>query len=200
MSYWELLITLDEQLFHLINGVWRLEFFDRVMPWWREKSTWIPLYLLLVVFFAFKFRWKALALVLGLIVCVGLADFVSTYAFKKNVKRLRPCHNVELKDKVSLLVPCGGQFSFTSNHAANHFAFAFFLTFVLGASLRRLKWALLFWAASIAYGQVYVGVHYPLDVLAGALLGVCIAFAFSMLFNRLFSLEPTPKTTPPAQV
>ena len=72
---------------------------------------------------------------------------------------------------VDLKVKCGGGYSYTSSHATNHFALAFFLIYTLGVQFRWIKWVLIFWASSIAYGQVYVGVHYPFDVISGATIG-----------------------------
>jgi len=85
-----------------------------------------------------------------------------------------------------VLAGCGGGYSFPSSHASNHFALASLLapSWARGAS-SRWRWALFLWAASIAYGQVYVGMHYPVDVLFGALLGTAIGWGASRLYCRL---------------
>ncbi|MCO6489126.1 MAG: phosphatase PAP2 family protein [Phaeodactylibacter sp.] len=178
------LLQLDLQLFHLINGEWHHPWLDAVLPLWREKKTWLPFYVLLAGFLFFKYRWKGLILVAAVGLTVGLADIVSSKLLKKNVGRLRPCQNTEVRAETRLLVGCGRSYSFTSSHAANHFAMAAFLALTLGRAYRRLRWPLLLWAGSIAYSQVYVGVHYPLDVFFGALVGILIAYIMAKLYLR----------------
>jgi membrane-associated phospholipid phosphatase len=142
------------------------------MPFWRDRFFWIPLYVALASFVVWKFGTaKGAFFILAVIVAASLADVTSSRLIKENVERLRPCNEPEIKEQVNLLIHCGGGYSFTSSHAANHFAVAVFLCFTLGRLYRRIRLPLLLWAASIAYGQVYVGVHYPLDVICGALLG-----------------------------
>ena len=95
-------------------------------------------------------------------------------------------NDIDLKKEVNLLVPCGGGYSFTSSHATNHFAIATFLILTLGLIFKWIKLPLLFWAASIAFGQVYVGVHYPLDIFFGAILGMSVGYFVFLLFLRFF--------------
>lgn len=173
------LLQFDQQLFHLINGEWRLSVLDAVMPYWREKTFWIPAYAALAAFLFYRFRWYGLYLGIALGITVGVADTVSSQVIKENVERLRPCNDPAVRTDVRLLVHCGGGYSFTSSHATNHFAVAAFLSLTLGGLYRRIRIPLFLWAASIAYGQVYVGVHYPLDVLAGALLGTLIGYVLA---------------------
>lgn len=154
------------------------------MPYWRDKSTWIPLYLLLAGFLCYHYRLKGLYFVLAVALTIGIADQISSEVIKKNIVRLRPCNDVAIKDQVQLLVPCGSGYSFTSSHAANHFAIATFIALTLGQIFRWMRWPLFLWAASIAYGQVYVGVHYPLDVLCGGLLGALVGWAIAKLYLR----------------
>ncbi len=179
------LLQLDQQLFELINGEWRTSFLDTIMPYWRNKKFWIPAYLLLAVFVFYRYRWYGLYFALALGLTVGVADTVSSRVIKKSVQRLRPCNDPELKDDVKLLVECGVGYSFTSSHATNHFAVAVFLALTLGALFHWLPWLLFVWAAGVAYGQVYVGVHYPLDVAAGALLGALIGFLTAKAYLAL---------------
>ena len=178
------ILHFDLQLFHLINGEWHHPWADAIMPLWRDKKTWIPFYVLLAGFIFYKYRWKGLVLIAAAGLTVGLADTVSSKVLKKNVERLRPCQNVEVQAEARLLVGCGRSYSFTSSHAANHFALATFLALTLGRTYRRTRWPLMLWAGSIAYGQVYVGVHYPLDVFFGALVGVLIAYIMAKVYLR----------------
>lgn len=185
----EQVIALDQFLFELINGQAHNAVLDWLMPIWREKSTWIPLYLALAAFVGYKYRLQGLYLLLALALAVGLADTVSSKIIKPSVHRLRPCNDPALKDEVQLLVHCGSGYSFTSSHASNHFAVAAFLSLTLGLHYRRIRWPLYLWAASIALGQVYVGVHFPLDIFIGAILGIIIGNIVAKTYLRM--LNPT---------
>jgi len=175
------LLDVDYVLFDLINKEWTSEILDYILPIWRDKLFWIPVYFFIVSYMVFNHRVRGYYFVLFLLLTVGSADLVSSHLIKKNIERLRPCREPMMFDE-RVLVPCGHGYSFTSSHAANHFAISMFMIFSLGATRRGVKPVLLLWAASVAYAQVYVGVHYPLDVVAGALLGTVIAGAFSVFF------------------
>lgn len=177
------LLHWDDQLFHLINNGWQNPFFDTVMPILRNKFTWMPLYVFLASFLLLNFQKKGLWIVLALCLTVGLTDSLSSHLIKKTVKRVRPCKSLEPQKDVHLLVPCGSGYSFPSSHAANHFALSVYLCFVFGTSFLKAKIPLLVWAFSVAYAQVYVGVHYPLDVMAGALLGTGMAWLVYYIFR-----------------
>ena len=183
MSWWQ---SLDFTIFHWINDTGSNPVFDFLLPLWREKLMWLPLYLFLAVF-AFQnlgSRKGGLFLV-GLVLAVGLADFTSSTIVKKNVQRLRPCNNPETRELVVQRVHCGSGYSFTSSHAANHFAVAMYLSMFLGVLAPWVRPLVFTWAALVAYAQVYVGVHYPADVLFGAFLGAFLAWAVASLFRRL---------------
>ncbi|GAB5554502.1 MAG: hypothetical protein Sapg2KO_40930 [Saprospiraceae bacterium] len=182
--YLDTILALDEQLFRIINGTWHTDFLDWILPYWRDKKFWYPLYLALIALIIYRFRVKGIYLLLALFVTVGVADLVSSKVLKKTVKRVRPCNDPVLQDDVILLVGCGKAYSFTSSHATNHFAIGTFLALTLGLYYRRWRWLFYFWAASIAFGQVYVGVHYPLDVLVGSLLGIGIALLTTTIYFR----------------
>lgn len=176
------IVELDQTLFHQLNAEWANIVFDTILPIWRDKYFWLPVYIFIISFSVFNHGKKAYWFLLFLIATVGAADLISSEVIKKNVKRIRPCNDTELVE-VRSLVRCGSGYSFTSNHAANHFAVSFFLLGTIGLRRRKLRWALVGWAVSIAYAQVYVGVHYPIDVLSGAILGVLIAKMFIWLYR-----------------
>ncbi|MCB0518638.1 MAG: phosphatase PAP2 family protein [Lewinellaceae bacterium] len=178
------LLHFDYQLFHFINSGCQNPLFDFLMPVLRNKYTWVPLYLFLLVFLLLNFKTKGLWLALALIVTVGLTDSISSQLIKKNVMRLRPCKVMEQATDMNLLVPCGSGYSFPSSHAANHFGMAVLLCLTLGKIFRRVKWPLLFWAFAISFAQVYVGVHFPLDVVCGALLGSLIAWGVKFVLYK----------------
>jgi undecaprenyl-diphosphatase len=191
----EAILEFDQTIFFLINNDGHNSFLDAIMPYWRDKYTWIPFYLALAIFVIYKFRAKGLYLILALALTVGIADTISSKIIKKSVQRLRPCNDTQINQQVKLLVRCGGGYSFTSSHATNHFAVALFLIGTLGRIFRRIKWPLLFWAATIAMGQVYVGVHYPLDILVGGTIGSLIGIGISRIyqsFPKLMLQNATP--------
>lgn len=180
----ETLIAWDQWLFGVINGHWHADFLDAIMPFWREKSTWIPLYLVFLILGIRYWGKRCLGFGLGVLLCVTLADTVSSKIIKPTFKRDRPCRELTLQTEARVLIPCGGGYSFTSSHATNHFAIAIFVWFTLGVRSKWFRIPILLWAASIAWGQVYVGVHYPLDILAGAFLGSCIGYMVVLAFRR----------------
>lgn len=181
------LLHFDEMLFHLVNSGCRNGFFDWLMPLLRDKYFWAPFYVFVASFLLINFRKKGLYLFLALIVAVGLSDSINSQLLKKNVQRLRPCQVLEPSKDMHLLVPCGAGFSFPSTHAANHFAMAVFLSLALGPIFRWARIPLLAWAASVAFAQVYVGVHFPLDVAFGGLLGALIGWG---VYRSLRLLPP----------
>lgn len=177
------LIQWDQWLFHLINYDWHNGFLDAVMPYWRKKEVWIPLYCLIAGFCLYRYRLKGLYFILAAVLTVAIADPVSSQLIKKSIQRDRPCREAALEKDVKLLIPCGGGYSFTSSHATNHFAIGVFLMLTIGRLFGAWRWLFLGWAASIAFGQVYVGVHYPLDVIAGAGVGGLIGWSVFRLYQ-----------------
>lgn len=168
------ILQLDLQLFSLINGEWHNGFLDALMPFWRNKLFWMPLYLFIGSFLVVNFGRKGFVVVFLLLATIGLADLVSSRGFKKTVKRVRPCNEIALQGKARILMNCGKSYSFTSSHATNHTAIAVFLIFTIGVLFKGIKIPLLLWAISVGYGQIYIGAHYPLDVLGGILIGFII--------------------------
>jgi undecaprenyl-diphosphatase len=179
------LIAKDHALFSNINGKWTNPFFDSLMPWVRHSNNWIPLYVVLLSFLIYKWgknSWKWLVLV-G--VNVTLTDQISSHLFKPYFHRLRPCADPELMQQARLLLDhCSGGFSFTSSHAANHFGIAVFLVVTLQPLLKNYRYLFLIWAAIIAYAQVYVGVHFPLDIFVGAIIGIIVGYFNGKLFHK----------------
>lgn len=190
------LVETDKAFFQLINSSWNNAFFDFLLPYLRSKTFWIPLYLLIATLLLYKYKWNALYMFLLIGLTVLICDQISSELIKKTVERLRPCNDPDMQAQLRLLVPCGGGFSFTSSHATNHFALAYLFFQLLRPLLpvNNKKWPYILafscflWASSIAYSQVYVGVHYPLDITAGACLGTLVAaltfLCYKILFNK----------------
>jgi len=190
-SFWQRIwLWLDQQdtyLFLKINNDWNNSFLDFVFPWWREANTWIPLYLFLIVFLWMNIGKKAVWWMAFAVITFAITDQLSAHLIKNIVLRLRPCQDNILAYHVRLLLNnCSGGYSFPSTHATNHFGFAVFIFITLKNIIGKWRYVFLIWAASIAYGQVYVGVHYPLDVFAGAVIGTFIGYLTSYIFIHIF--------------
>lgn len=181
----ENLIHFDQQLFFFINKGLSNPFFDWIMPFLRNRYFWSPLYLFIIVFLARNYgKWGWICL-LFIVITFGLSDYFSASVVKPTVERLRPCNDLSIKDEINSLVACGTGFSFPSTHATNHFGIAMFLAVTFYS---RWKWIVplaFLWAFSVAFAQVYVGVHFPIDVLTGALLGCMIGYITSSVFLTL---------------
>ena len=150
------------------------------------KTTWWPFYLLLLVYMGWKKNWQLLPMLLFIILVITLEDQTSVHLFKNVFLRLRPCHEPALEGMVHLVNnKCGGQYGFISSHAANSF----------GVALLTLLWirkgwftmVMVTWALLIAYSRVYLGVHYPGDVLAGGLWGAGSGWLVFLVFRWTLS-------------
>jgi membrane-associated phospholipid phosphatase len=187
---WQQIVHWDQALSIKINKDGSNAFFDFLMPWLRQSLMWAPLYLFLIVFAIQNFKAKGGRWVMYVMLTASISDLTSSRLIKNYFARPRPCNEPAMQQALHFLVNhCPGGFSFTSSHATNHFAVAAFIYFT-GRHLFGTKLRLFFvWAASICYAQVYVGVHYPFDVLCGALLGTFIGYLMSILFNKYFKLS-----------
>lgn len=184
----EEIIKFDQQLFHAINTGLSNVFFDWLMPILRNKYTWVPLYILIIAFAIKTYKLKGLYLVLFLAATVGIADFGSSGILKPTFNRVRPCNDIEIQKTVITRVPCGLGKSFPSTHASDHFAIAIFLIMIFYKKWKPIIPIAIIWAFLICFAQVYVGVHYPVDVTFGMLFGSLIGFLMAKLFNKKISL------------
>ncbi|MBI2273215.1 MAG: phosphatase PAP2 family protein [Bacteroidetes bacterium] len=188
-NIWEWLRYADTRLFLKMNTAWTNPLLDSIYPWYREANAWVPLYLFLIVFAIMNFKEKALPWILFAVLTATLTDQLSSSVIKKLIERPRPCREELLMGQVRLILnTCSGGYSFPSSHATNHFGFAMFLFLTLRPIMKKWAYVFFIWAATIAYGQVYVGVHYPLDILAGALLGCLIGYFTGTYFNKRIGL------------
>lgn len=178
----EYLIKIDQQIFFLINRVFVNNFFDVLLPLMRSKYFWAPLYLFLIVYFIHNYKSSGIWKVVFLLLTFAITDFVSAGIIKETVQRLRPCNDPEIMGYVRNIVGCGSGYSFVSSHACNHFGIATMLIYFFNYSTWS-RYAFNLWAGIICFAQVYVGVHYPFDVLAGGIIGVGLA-NFIIYFHK----------------
>lgn len=182
MGIIETLEKWDKQLFLFLNGSHNAVF-DFIMPWISNKYVWIPLYALLLYWLIKTDRSKTIYTLVALCLLIFISDQVASGFLKPAVERFRPCYDLEIKDQVHLLKGCGGKFGFASSHASNSFAIAVFCWIMLRKNHKHI-WLLLPWAAIIAYSRIYLGVHFPGDVIVGALIGLGAAYIVKYLFDK----------------
>jgi undecaprenyl-diphosphatase len=184
MSLVRLLENIDKILFLFINHDSDHAFLDPVMLFLRNPYSWIPLYGFLLWFVIWKGGKKAKPFIILSCLSVLATDFITSRIFKPFFGRLRPCFEPSLHGLVRSLVDCGGEYSFPSNHAANHFglaAFWFWSLLLLTGKKYHILWI---WAFLISYAQIYVGKHYPLDILAGGIFGYIVGTLGAKIFRR----------------
>jgi len=177
----ETLNRLDTNAFLTLNG-WHTAWLDGVMYWVSDREFWFPAYALLLIWLGWKFQWRALGVVLALALTIALSDQVTSSVMKPLFLRLRPCHEPAIDQWVHVVWECGGSYGFASSHAANSFSFAVLLYLLLHRH-RTFTRFLFVWAALVSYSRIYVGAHYPLDVLAGAAVGTAMAILCAGLYR-----------------
>ena len=184
------LLQFDHWLFTKINQTWINPLFDLILPFIRQQEFWYFFYLFLLVFAVYNFGIRGCWWAVSLIMTVVVSDLLSSSLIKTTIFRIRPCRDPELADQVRILVNyCPQSSSFTSSHACNHFAAAWFIFLTLNQT-GSWRWLLFVWAFIISYAQVYVGVHFPLDIFGGAVIGSLMGYMMSILFRKQFGALP----------
>lgn len=180
---------IDQSIFLFFNGMDN-PFWDVVMPLFTQTATWSIFYLTLLYFIIRKYRMKAIAALVLLALSIVIADQFSVFV-KETVQRLRPTHDPDIQHLVHNVYRKGGLYGYFSSHATNTFAVAAFTA----RMFKNIRFQLLiyFWAALVSYTRIYLGVHYPFDVLTGALVGLLIGQLMYRLFliieNRFLLLK-----------
>ncbi|WP_242928107.1 phosphatase PAP2 family protein [Pontibacter vulgaris] len=173
---------LDKELFLFLNEQ-HSTFWDDIMIYTSNKYVWIPFYVLLVAYIIFRYRRQSIPMLLMAVVAIGLADFVASGIFKPAFERLRPCHDPELSAMVNIVKGCGGKFGFLSSHASTSFALAVFFNLILSDRYFIFKIVLIAWAVVVSYSRIYLGVHFPGDIIGGALVGAFTAYVSSLAYT-----------------
>jgi len=179
----EEIILEDKQAMIFLNNLGSSTF----DPFWilvSEKWFWIPLYVIFLYFLYKNFNKKSLFYIL-LFVALGItaSDQIANI-FKFGFERLRPCHDPSLEGLLRE-VKCGGKFGFYSAHSSNSFFVATYLTMLLGKKIKQLPYFLFVWAAIVAYSRVYLGMHFPGDIIIGAIMGILLAIFFGTLAKKV---------------
>lgn len=182
----EALKEFDTELFLFINGLHQ-PWLDQAMFYMTKAVFWIPVYIVLLYLIAKTYSWKIMLWsLLAIAVVITLSDRISVELFKEVFLRYRPTKNLVIGPIVHTVNDYrGGMYGFVSSHAANFFGITTFVVLLLRRQYPKIVPILVLWASFICYTRVYLGVHYPSDVVAGSLLGATIGFLVYKLFKHL---------------
>ncbi len=190
MEWFQKILDYDTQVFLYLNGFFN-DFFDTIMLMVTRKETWLPFYAVILYFFIKNYRSKSLLIIVFLALTILASDQISVF-IKEMVGRLRPVYNPAIEHMVHNVLRKGAKYGFVSSHAANSFAILIFTARIF----KNWRYSLLmsFWALLFCYSRIYSGVHYPLDILGGAVLGWLLGTFFfkTMMFieNHFFIARP----------
>ena len=181
----EQLVQWDTELFLYLNNLGSTTW-DAFWMFYTTKFYWIPFYAILL-YLIFKQHTPRMFLII-LVTIVLMVTFTDqiTNLFKHGIQRLRPCHQDGVRDIMRIVKKgCGGQYGYFSGHASNSMAVAVFAGLLLRQKYKYVIFGLLFWSALMGYSRIYIGVHYPLDVLCGFIFGALSGFMFYKLSQYL---------------
>lgn len=182
----ETIIQWDRDLFRFINQDFHSEAMDFLMYYISERWFWFPVYILVAIYLVYLYRGKALWIILAITLLIASTDIISSQVMKKLVQRHRPCREeVDLGFSVKLLPGAGcSEYGFVSSHATNTYGMAVFFGLLFYDKNKWWLWGGLLWASVIGFSRIYLGQHYPLDIVGGAILGVALAF----LWNKILMM------------
>jgi undecaprenyl-diphosphatase len=185
----EELIVLDTELFLYLNGR-GTQFWDGFWLYITRtlSGITIPIYGLVLFCFYKNFGFKQTCAMLFTAALLFISTEQLSILFKHNIGRLRPCYNDSIQEMIRL-VPnyCGGKYSYFSAHAANSSAFASFFIMLLKTKFKPISIVLVIWALLVCYSRIYLGVHFPLDVITGMVFGVFLGWLFSKLVTFIIT-------------
>ncbi len=177
------LIQLDQQFLLYLNS-FHTPLGDYFFWIFTSVSIWIPFYITLLYVIFKNQGTRGFLILLAIVLLVTLCDQISTNIFKDGFERLRPSHEPQLQGMVHLVnQKHGGLYGFVSSHATNSFGIALFTSLLF-----RYRWYTVFimlWAAVNSYSRIYLGLHYPGDILGGALLGLSIGWLVFALYEKI---------------
>lgn len=167
----ETIIEWDKELFLFLNQL-HTPFWDVIMSFASAKYTWSPFYLIIILFIGWKYRWKTAGILIFIAITITLTDQISVNIVKEFFQRARPCNNPEIANLTHIVEGCGGGYAFVSAHATNVFGGATFVSKIYKHKYMTI--IMVIWATLVAYSRIYLGVHYPADIIGGAVLGLII--------------------------
>lgn len=185
MDFLQKILEYDTELFLNLNS-YHNDFWDTIMLMITRKETWIPFFAAILYFVLKNHRGRRWMVVLFIALTILLSDQISVL-LKETIQRLRPVYNPEIESMVHNVLRKGGLYGFVSSHAANSFALLAFMAKLF--KNRSFNLLFLFWTIIFCYSRIYCGVHYPLDILGGAVLGFAIGtgtFALMLFVEKRF--------------
>lgn len=186
-SLWDSLIRLDESLLLAINGC-NAPFLDRFLWNISVPAMWIPLYIAMVVCIVRRYGKKSLWIMLAFAVCVGLSDYISSGIIKHWVERPRPTHTPHLQQLLHYVNGYkGGMYGFVSSHAANTICCTLLYSLIWKNKSSVLSLSL--WTILTCWSRMYLGAHYPADILGGLLVGAALALVGYMCLRKKNALS-----------
>lgn len=182
----ETLLAYDQELFLFLNNLGS-ETWDGFWLVVTNKLSSIPLYALLLFFIYQKFGLKGMLITMVIVAAmITCTDQISDF-FKNYIQRPRPCKVFSWEDTMRFIAPRCGRYGYFSGHATSSMATAVFAGLALQSKYRNLVFMLLFWAVAIGYSRIYVGVHYPLDVITGMVTGALLGYGFYVLQKKVIT-------------
>lgn len=174
--------SIDKQWLLALNNDYPT-FWDNIMWYVSAKNTWIPFYAVLVYVFIRHWKKQSIWIIGGLVLAVVLSDQISSGIIKEVVQRFRPSRSPDIQHLVELVRDYrGGKYGFVSSHAANSFSIALLTSLII--KNRYYTITAFFWAILVSYSRIYLGVHYPGDILGGMIVGMCCALFVNWLLHK----------------
>ncbi len=176
----QFLKDIDIYLFYAINKGIKSGFLDFLMPFITDYRNWYLIILLAIIIFIIKDWKEGLVTILLIIVAVSISDYLNSHIIKSLFGRVRPCRELPI-ETMYLIIGCPHNPSFPSSHASNIFA----LSVVLVYRYRTLLAVMLIYAFLVCLSRVYLGVHYPFDVIAGGVSGIFYGSAVIFTYKQV---------------
>lgn len=183
----ETIKNIDQSVFLFLNGL-HCSFLDPVFYYGTRSLVWLPLYLLVLFIVIREFRWRILWVLLFVALMILVSDQLSNL-FKEWIARPRPTHETGLQGVHTVYGYTGGVYGFYSAHASNTMAIAIFLIFLLKNKYKALSIVLFLWALFMGYTRIYLGVHFPGDIITGFIIGSLIGYGTYRLFTYSMKLQ-----------
>ncbi|MDQ3142089.1 MAG: phosphatase PAP2 family protein [Bacteroidota bacterium] len=167
---------LDHVWFEWVQVHVRSSTWDDILVPMRDRFYWMPIYVFVAFWLILHHSSRVLPWSIAIILCVVLTDQISSNVLKKSIERIRPCREDYFKDHFQPAIKCSNGYSFPSTHASNHMGIGSLFYFGFKNDFKKWSYLFLVWAVLVGFAQVYVGVHFPSDILAGFGLGFLIGW------------------------